>query len=118
MAANNPKTQLVKMGIGTVSVVAIVGVTGWVWQADQASAAGAGTAAHAMEESAPVAKAQGADIESKSFESAAQPVQPSTGTSQQPGQSTTQGRSRSGTFASPSTSGTTQQQPRTRTKHS
>ncbi|HLN62716.1 MAG TPA: hypothetical protein VK464_14320 [Symbiobacteriaceae bacterium] len=86
MAANNPKTQLVKMGIGTVSVVAIVGVTGWVWQADQAAAAGAGTAAHAMEQSAPAARSQG--------------------------------RSRGGTFASPSTSGTTQQQPRTRTKHS
>jgi hypothetical protein len=37
--AANPKTQLLKLGIGTATVVATVGLTGWLWQAQQASAA-------------------------------------------------------------------------------
>jgi hypothetical protein len=39
MAANG-KTQMIKLGIGTVTVLGIVGVTGWLWQAEQVSAAG------------------------------------------------------------------------------
>jgi hypothetical protein len=37
--AAKPQTQLLKLGIGTVTVVGIVGATGWLWQAQNATAA-------------------------------------------------------------------------------
>lgn len=47
--AVNPKTQLLKLGIGTISVFSIVGVTGWLWQAQQVAATGAPATAQVSE---------------------------------------------------------------------
>jgi hypothetical protein len=47
--ATNPKTQMVKLAIGAVTVSSVVGITGWLWQtthpaeaSTQSAATGAG----------------------------------------------------------------------------
>ncbi|MDB4897411.1 MAG: hypothetical protein JWN15_3673 [Firmicutes bacterium] len=43
--AANPKTQMVKLAIGAVTVSSVVGITGWLWQTTHPAEASTQTAA-------------------------------------------------------------------------